>query len=111
MYCKRAFILDLEETPSISKRPQSGLNLLFSGNTISNKIRIQPNSKESLALRVKEEVNLSTYDSISNLLPGGLNKQVKPIYNNISPKIRPFIHLVELNLVICLNYKIAILAR
>ncbi|EWZ78920.1 hypothetical protein FOWG_16864 [Fusarium oxysporum f. sp. lycopersici MN25] len=111
MYRKRAFMSDLEETPSISKRPRSGLDLLFSGNTMSDEIRIQPDSEESLALRVEEEVNLSTCDSVSNLSPGGPNEQVEPTHDNTSPKIGPFVHLVELNLVICLDCKTAVLAR
>ncbi|KAI7771118.1 hypothetical protein LZL87_013445 [Fusarium oxysporum] len=111
MYRKRAFMSDLEETPSISKKPRSGLDLLFSGNTMSDEIRIQPDSEESLALRVEGEVNLSTCDSVSNLSPGGPNEQVEPTHDNTSPKIGPFVHLVELNLVICLDCKTAVLAR
>ncbi|KAH7190171.1 hypothetical protein DER44DRAFT_641417, partial [Fusarium oxysporum] len=95
MYRKRAFMSDLEETPSISKRPRSGLDLLFSGNTMSDEIRIQPDSEESLALRVEEEVNLSTCDSVSNLSPGGPNEQVEPTHDNTSPKIGPFVHLLK----------------
>jgi hypothetical protein len=78
---------------------------------MSDEIRIQPDSEESLALRVEEEVNLSTCDSVSNLSPGGPNEQVEPTHDNTSPKIGPFVHLVELNLVICLDCKTAVLAR
>ncbi|KAK2924484.1 Protein of unknown function DUF3505 [Fusarium oxysporum f. sp. vasinfectum] len=106
IYRKRAFMSDLEETPSISKRPRSGLDLL-----LSDEVGVQPDSEESLALRVEEEVNLSTFDSVSNLSPGEANEQVEPTHDNTSPIIGPFVHLVELNLVVCLDCKTAVLAR
>ncbi|SPJ74764.1 uncharacterized protein FTOL_04495 [Fusarium torulosum] len=111
IYRKRPFISDLEETPSNSKRPRSGLDLLFSGNTMSDEVSIQPDSEESLALRAEGEVNSSTCDSMSNLSLGGQNGQAEPTHDNTPPTIGPFVHLVELNLVICVDCKTAVLAR
>ncbi|SCO54460.1 uncharacterized protein FFNC_15524 [Fusarium fujikuroi] len=54
---KRRFISDSEETPSNSKRPRSGLGLLFPGSTLSDEV--EPDSEESLALRAEEEATAS----------------------------------------------------
>ncbi|KAL3595891.1 hypothetical protein FPOAC2_10261 [Fusarium poae] len=103
---KRPFISDLEETPSNSKRPRSGLGLL-----LSDEVGVQPDSEEPLALRAEEEVNSFTCNFMSSPLPGEQNEQAEPTRDDTSPKIGPFVHFAELNLVICLDCKTAVLAR
>ncbi|KAM0361930.1 hypothetical protein ACHAPK_011646, partial [Fusarium culmorum] len=105
-YRKRPFTSDLVETPSNSKRPRSGLGLL-----LSDEVGVQPDSEEPLALRAEEEVNSFTCNSMSSSLPGEQNEQAELTHDDTSPKIGPFVHFAELNLVICLDCKTAVLAR
>jgi hypothetical protein len=78
---------------------------------MSDEVRVHPDSEKSLALRVEKEANTSNCDSMSSPLTGGQNEQVEPTHYDTSPKIGPFVHLAELNLVICLDCKTAVLAR
>jgi hypothetical protein len=78
---------------------------------MSDESRVHLDSEEPLAFGAEEEVNSSICDSVSNLSPGGPNEQVDPTHDSTLHKIGPFVHLVELNLVICLDCKTAVLAR
>lgn len=105
-YRKRPFTSDLEESPSNSKRPRSGLGLL-----LLDEAAVHLDSEERLAPRAEEEVNSFTCNSMSSSLPGEQKEQAEPTQDDTSPKIGPFVHLAELNLVICLDCKTAVLAR
>ena len=78
---------------------------------MSDEVRLNPDGEESLALRAEEEVNSSICNSVSSPSPAGQNVQVEPTHDNTSHKIGPFVHLVDLNLAICLDCKTAVLAR
>ncbi|WJG35791.1 uncharacterized protein FOBCDRAFT_204289 [Fusarium oxysporum Fo47] len=71
----------------------------------------QPSSEESLVIGIEEDVNRFTCDYMSSPSLEGHNEEVGPKNDNILPKVGPFVHLIELNLVICLDCKTAVLAR
>jgi hypothetical protein len=71
----------------------------------------QPSSEEALDIGIEEDVNSFTCDYMSRPSPEGHNKAVEPTNDDVLLKIGPFTHVIELNLVICLDCKTGILAR
>ncbi|KAK7571298.1 hypothetical protein V3481_018515 [Fusarium oxysporum f. sp. vasinfectum] len=108
---KRPFISDLEESPSNNKRLRLRPDLSSVRGTMSTEAIAQPNSEESLVIGIEEDVNSFTCDYMSRPSPEGDDEAVEPISDDAPLRIGPFVHVVELNLVICLDCKTAILAR
>ncbi|SCO54454.1 uncharacterized protein FFNC_15521 [Fusarium fujikuroi] len=61
-------------------------------------------------LEPEEEVNSFTCNSMSSPLLEGQNEQAEPTHDDPSPKIGSFAHLADLNLVVYLDCKKAVLA-
>ncbi|KAG6996471.1 hypothetical protein FocnCong_v014856 [Fusarium oxysporum f. sp. conglutinans] len=108
---KRPFISDLEESPSNNKRLRLRPDLSSVRGTMSTEAIAQPSSEESLVIGIEEDVNSFTCDYMSRPSPEGDDEAVEPISDDAPLRIGPFVHIVELNLVICLDCKTAILAK
>ncbi|SPJ82463.1 uncharacterized protein FTOL_09868 [Fusarium torulosum] len=108
---KRPFISDLEESPSNNKRLRLRPDLSSVRGTMSTEAIAQPSSEESLVIGIEEDVNSFTCDYMSRPSPEGDDEAVEPISDDAPLRIGPFVHVVELNLVICLDCKTAILAK
>ncbi|KAK7571375.1 hypothetical protein V3481_018589 [Fusarium oxysporum f. sp. vasinfectum] len=108
---KRPFISDLEESPSNNKRLRLIPDLSSVRGTMSTEAIAQPSSEESLVIGIEEDVNSVTCDYMSRPSPEGDDEAAEPISDDAPLRIGPFVHVVELNLVICLDCKTAILAR
>ncbi|KAI3561796.1 hypothetical protein IWW34DRAFT_839405 [Fusarium oxysporum f. sp. albedinis] len=108
---KRPFISDLEESPSNNKRLRLIPDLSSVRGTMSTEAIAQPSSEESLVIGIEEDVNSFTFDYMSRPSPERDDEAAEPISDDAPLRIGPFVHVVELNLVICLDCKTAILAR
>ncbi|KAK2469353.1 hypothetical protein H9L39_19070 [Fusarium oxysporum f. sp. albedinis] len=108
---KRPFISDLEESPSNNKRLRLRPDLSSVRGTMSTEAIAQPSSEESLVIGIEEDVNSFTCDYMSRPSPEGDDEATEPISDDAPLRIGPFVHVVELNLVICLDCETAILAR
>ncbi|KAK7583216.1 hypothetical protein V3481_012509 [Fusarium oxysporum f. sp. vasinfectum] len=108
---KRPFISDLKESPLNNKRLRLRPDLSSVRGTMSTEAIAQPSSEESLVIGIEEDVNSFTCDYMSRPSPEGDDEAAEPISDDAPLRIGPFVHVVELNLVICLDCKTAILAR
>ncbi|KAH7186847.1 hypothetical protein DER44DRAFT_754195 [Fusarium oxysporum] len=97
---KRPFISDSAESLFVSKRQRSRLDSLSTSDTMVAEVINQPSSEESLAVQIDEDAISFTCDYMPSPSPEKQSYESDPTHDNTSPIIGPFIHLIELNLVI-----------
>ncbi|EXK26016.1 hypothetical protein FOMG_17377 [Fusarium oxysporum f. sp. melonis 26406] len=108
---KRPFMSDPAESPLGHKRLRLGIDSLSASGPVAAGVVTRSTSEDLLAVRVDEDSISPTCDDISSSPPERQTDEAESAHDNTPPTIGPFVHLIQLNLVICVDCKTACLSQ